>query len=165
MDGARQNGCIPRRNIEGKLRPMARTPPGTRADYRFFHAITTRWHDNDAFGHVNNVIYFAYFDTAVTFFEIDRKIAALLDGPIQCMVAEVCCRYIRPIAFPDQVTVGVRVREIGRTSVRYELGVFRNDEESAAAEGHFVHVFVDAKTQRPVPIGAEVRELLLGIAV
>ncbi len=134
-----------------------RQPPGRRAVYRRLHAITTRWMDNDVFQHVNNVNYFSYFDTAVTYFEMSESVIGLLDGPTHCVVAEVACRYHSSLSFPDRVTVGVRVASIGRSSVRYELAVFRNDEDIAAAEGHFVHVFVERGSQRPVPIPHEAR--------
>ena len=141
---------------------MSRHPPGQRADYGYFHPITTRWMDNDALGHVNNVVYFSYFDTAVTYFEMTRGIVDLLNGAVRCVVAEVTCRYYRSIAFPDRVTVGLRVATIGRSSVRYDLAIFRNDEDDASAEGHFVHVFVDAATQRPVAVPEASRALLSG---
>ena len=136
---------------------MSRQPPGRRTDYRWFHALTTRWMDNDVFQHVNNVNYFSYFDTAVTYYEMHEGVVGLLDGPVHCVVAEVMCRYHSSLSFPDRVTVGVRVGSIGRRSVRYELGVFRNDEEVAAAEGYFVHVFVERGTQRPLPIPEQAR--------
>jgi acyl-CoA thioester hydrolase len=139
---------------------MSRQPPGRRADYCWFHQITTRWMDNDVFQHVNNVNYFSYFDTAVTYYEMTEKVVGLLDGPTHCVVAEVACRYHSSLAFPDRVTVGIRVAHIGRSSVRYELGVFRNEEDVAAAEGHFVHVFVERGAQRPVPIPEGSRALL-----
>jgi acyl-CoA thioester hydrolase len=143
----------------------SRQPPGRRADYRWFHAITTRWMDNDVFQHVNNVNYFSYFDTAVTYFEMTEHVVGLLDGPEHCVVAEVACRYHSSLAFPDHVTVGLRVAQIGRTSVRYEIAVFRNNEDVAAAEGHFVHVFVERGSQRPVPIPAESRAILQRITL
>jgi acyl-CoA thioester hydrolase len=143
----------------------SRQPPGRRADYRWFHTITTRWMDNDVFQHVNNVNYFSYFDTAVTFFEMTEHVVGLLDGPVHCVVAEVACRYHSSLAFPDQVTVGLRVAHIGRTSVRYEIAVFRNNEDAAAAEGHFVHVFVERGSQRPVPLPAESRAVLQRITL
>jgi acyl-CoA thioester hydrolase len=145
---------------------MSRPPPGRRADYRWFHAITTRWMDNDAFQHVNNVNYFSFFDTAVTCFEMTEKVVGLLEGPTHCVVAEVACRYHSSLAFPDRVAVGIRVAQIGRSSVRYEIGVFRDDDDLAAAEGHFVHVFVERGAQRrPVPIPDESRAILGRIAV
>lgn len=136
---------------------MNRPLPGKRLDYRWFHAITTRWMDNDVFQHVNNVNYFSYFDTAVTYYEMTEHVVGLLDGPLHCVVAEVSCRYHSSLAFPDRVAVGIRVARIGRSSVRYEVAVFRNDDDVAAAEGHFVHVFVERGTQRPVPIPNEAR--------
>jgi acyl-CoA thioester hydrolase len=121
--------------------------------------------DNDVFQHVNHGNYFSYFDTAVTYYEMTENVVGLLEGPTHCVVAEVACRYRSSLAFPDRVTVGIRVASIGRSSVRYEIGVFRNDDDTAAAEGHFVHVFVERGTQRPVPIPEESRMLLNRIAV
>ena len=139
---------------------MSRPPPGRRADYRWFHAITTRWMDNDALQHINNVNYFSYFDTAVTYYEMTEQVVGLLTGPTHRVVAEVTCRYYSSLAFPDRVTVGIRVARIGRSSVRYEIGVFRDDEDIAAAEGHFVHVFVERGSQKPVPIPDASRAIL-----
>jgi acyl-CoA thioester hydrolase len=144
---------------------MSRPPPGKRADYRWFHTITTRWMDNDVFQHVNNVNYFSYFDTAVTYYEMTEKVVGLLEGPVHCVVAEVACRYYVSLAFPDLVNVGIRVASLGRSSVRYEIGIFRNDQDAAAAEGHFVHVFVERGTQRPLPIPEDARAKLALIAV
>jgi acyl-CoA thioester hydrolase len=121
--------------------------------------------DNDAFQHVNNVEYFSYFDTAVTYFELTEKVVDLYSGPMNCVVAEVQCRYHRSIAFPDRVAVGLRVVRIGGSSVRYEIGIFRNEEDDASAEGHFVHVFVARATQRPVPIPQASRAILQRISV
>ena len=139
---------------------MSRQPPGKRADYRWFHAMDTRWKDNDGLGHVNNVNYFSFFDTAVTYYEMTEKIVGLMTGPVHCVVAEVACRYHASLAFPDRLAVGIRVATIGRSSVRYEIGVFRNDEDIAAAEGYFVHVFVERGVQTPVPIPDEARAKL-----
>ena len=142
-----------------------RQAPGRRADYRWFHAVTTRWMDNDVFQHVNNVNYFSYFDTAVTYYEMTEQVVGLFEGPTHCVVAEVMCRYHSSLAFPDRVTVGVRVANVGRSSVRYELAVFRNDEDTAAAEGYFVHVFVERGSQRPVSIPDASRQILRRITV
>ena len=144
---------------------MNRHPPGRRADYRYFHAITTRWQDNDPLWHVNNVNYLAFFDPAVTYFELTREIVDLRCGDVRCVVAELGCRYHSSVAFPDRLAAGLRVARIGRSSVRYEIGVFREDDDVAAAEGHFVHVFVDTKTQRPVAIADEARAKLGEIAI
>src|ERR1700759_4555876 len=144
---------------------MSRHPPGRRADYRWFHSITTRWMDNDVFRHVNNVNYFSFFDTAETYFEMPSGVFELLAGPVHCVVAEVTCRYHSSVAFPDRITVGVRVARIGSSSVRYEIGIFRNDDEMAAAEVYFVHLFVDRASQRPVHVPAASRAILETIAV
>lgn len=144
---------------------MSRTPPGRRSDYFWFHQITTRWMDNDVFQHVNNVNYFSYFDTAVTYYEMTEKVVGLFEGPVHCVVAQVSCSYHSSLAFPDLVTVGLRVANIGRSSVRYEIAVFRNDEDVAAAEGHFIHVFVERGSQKPVAIPDDSRALLQRIAV
>jgi acyl-CoA thioester hydrolase len=144
---------------------MSRPKPGRRADYRWFHEITTRWMDNDAFQHVNNVNYFSFFDTAVTYFEMSTGAVDLLNGAVRCVVVEVACRYHVSISWPDRVHVGLRVTRIGTSSVRYEIGIFRNDDDSASAEGHFVHVFVERESQRPVPVPGASREILQGIAV
>jgi acyl-CoA thioester hydrolase len=143
---------------------MSRPPRGLRAGYHWFHAITTRWMDNDVFRHVNNVNYFSFIDTAVTYFEMSEGVVDLLDGPVHCVVAEVMCRYHSSVAFPDRISVGVRVARIGSSSVRYEVGVFRNDDDVAAAEGYFVHVFVDRATQRPTAVPEAARAVLLKIA-
>ena len=137
-----------------------RAPAGRRADFRAFRPITTRWMDNDAFGHVNNVTYYSYFDTAVTGWLAERGLIGLQGGPMW-MVAETGCRFLGEVVFPDLVTVGMRLGRLGTSSVRYDLAVFRGEAAQAAAEGHFVHVHVDRATRRPVPVPAHVRELLL----
>jgi len=144
---------------------MSRTPPSTRAGYRFFHQITTRWMDNDVFRHVNNVNYFSFFDTAVTYWELAEGGVDLVDGDIHFVVAEVQCRYHASVAFPDLITVGLRVARLGTSSVRYELAIFRNDEDVASAEGYFVHVFVARGAQRPVPIPEVTRGRLENLMV
>jgi acyl-CoA thioester hydrolase len=144
---------------------MSRQPPGRRADYRWFHDITTRWMDNDVFRHVNNVNYFSFFDTAVTFFEMSTGAVDFFAGPVHCVVAEVMCRYHNSVAWPDRIVVGLRVARLGERSVRFEIGVFRNDEDMASAEGHFVHVFVERGSQKPVPMPDSSRAILKTIAV
>ena len=121
--------------------------------------------DNDVFQHVNNVNYFSFFDTAVTYFEMSERVVDLLEGPVHCVVAEVACRYHSSIAWPDRVRVGVRVARLGGSSVRYEIGIFRNDADVASAEGHFVHVFVTRGDQKPAPIPEESRRILQTIAI
>jgi acyl-CoA thioester hydrolase len=140
---------------------MCRTPPGRRADYRYFQAVTTRWKDNDFFGHVNNVEYLSYFDTGVTVFEMKHAGIDLFRGPTRIVMADVSCRYHSSVAFPDALTVGLRVAHIGNTSYSYDLAVFRENCDIASAEGRFVRVLVDDPTQRPVPIPSILRTNLL----
>jgi acyl-CoA thioester hydrolase len=112
----------------------------------------TRWMDNDVYGHVNNVVYYAWFDTVVNRFLIDAGTLDFATSPVVGLVAETGCRYRASVTYPDEVTIGLRVAHLGTSSVRYELAVFRAGEDAAAAEAHFVHVYVDRATQRPVPI-------------
>ena len=134
----------------------AKTPPHTRADYPHFTAISTRWSDNDAYRHVNNVVYYGFFDTAVNQMLIEAGALDIEGSPAVGLVVETQCRYFTPLSFPDRVSVGLRVAHLGRSSIRYELAVFRNDEPQACAQGHFVHVYVDRASQRPVALPAPV---------
>jgi acyl-CoA thioester hydrolase len=127
--------------------------------YRHFSPITTRWADNDAFGHINNVQYYAFFDTAVTRWLAERGFLHPTEGDTVCFVVETGCRYFRPLAFPEPVTVGMRVEKLGTSSIRYGLAVF-SDEGPAAATGHFTHVTVGRISGRPVPIPALLRQAL-----
>ena len=131
---------------------MTRPAPGLRADYRHFLPVTTRWMDNDVFGHVNNVHYYSYFDTAVCEFLVGRGILTWRGSSHFMVMAESGCRYHSELAFPDRVTAGLRVARLGQSSVRYELGAFREDADAASAEGFLVHVCVDAATRRPAPL-------------
>jgi acyl-CoA thioester hydrolase len=137
-----------------------RTPAPTRAEFVHFHQIATRWMDNDAYGHVNNVIYYSYFDTAVNHYLIAQGALRLGQSEVIGLVVETQCRYFRSVAFPDTIHVGVRVAHIGSSSVRYELSIFRNDENEAAAQGHFVHVYVDRASNRPVPLPPVYRQAI-----
>jgi acyl-CoA thioester hydrolase len=121
--------------------------------------------DNDAYGHVNNVIYYSWFDTAVNHFLIANNALDIEHSPVIGLVIETQCNYFAPLAFPDRITIGIRVAKLGNSSVRYEVGVFREDEEEVAAQGHFVHVYVSRDTRRPVPIPDNLRELLQSIQV
>ena len=131
-----------------------------RADYRVFRQITTRWMDNDPYGHMNNVVHYSLFDTAVNGWLIEQGVLDILKGGQVGLVVETGCRYFAEMAFPDVVTAGIRVARIGNSSVRYEVGLFRNDDETAAAEGHFVHVYVDRKTRKSMPLNAALRTAL-----
>lgn len=132
----------------------------TRARFRHLQRLDTRWHDNDAYGHVNNVVYYAFFDTTVNRWLIEQELLTIADSPVIALVAETGCRYHAPISFPDVVTIGLRVAHLGTSSVRYELAVFRNDDDEASASGHFVHVYVDRVTRRPTPIPEATRRAL-----
>lgn len=135
-------------------------PRATREAYRWFMPIQTRWMDNDIYGHANNVHYYSWFDTAVARFLLDHGISELTDSPSIGLVVETQCRYFAPVAFPDALTCGLRVAKLGTTSIRYELGLFREEAAEASAEGHFVHVYVDRATQRqPVPLPEALRAL------
>ena len=133
---------------------MSRPPAETRSAFAHFHRIETRWKDNDVFGHVNNVVYYSYFDTAVNAFLIEHGVLDLQRSTIVGLVAETQCRYYSSIAFPDTVYVGLRLAHLGTSSIRYEVGIFRNDDLTASAQGYFVHVYVDRETNRPVPMPA-----------
>ena len=143
----------------------SRTPPSTRSAYVHFCDIATRWMDNDMYGHVNNVVYYSYFDTAVNQYLIARGVLDPLRSGQIGLVVETQCRYFSSLAFPDLVRVGIRVGHIGSSSVRYELGVFRNDEDTACAEGHFVHVYVDRESNRPAPLADDFRQALQALTV
>jgi acyl-CoA thioester hydrolase len=142
-----------------------REQANSRADYRHFHLITTRWSDNDVYGHVNNVVYYSWFDTAVNQFLIANRVLDIESSPVIGLVIETHCNYFQAVAFPERITAGVRVAHIGNSSVRYEVGIFREDQGSAAAQGHFVHVYVDRDSRRPAAIPPAMRALLESIQV
>ena len=132
----------------------------TRADYASFSRITTRWGDNDVYGHVNNVVYYAYFDSAVNSHLIEHGVLDLQRSEVVGLVVENRCTFFSSMAFPDVVHVGLKVLHLGRSSVRYEIGLFRNEEPLASAVGEFVHVYVDRASNRPVPIPDATRAVL-----
>ncbi|WP_420475799.1 acyl-CoA thioesterase [Noviherbaspirillum sp. ST9] len=143
------------------MRPEAKK----RSDFKHFHTITTRWMDNDAYGHVNNVVYYSWFDTVVNQFLIANGVLDIEHSNVIGLVIETQCNYFASVAFPERVTAGVRVSKLGNSSVRYEVGIFREDEESASAQGHFVHVYVDRESRRPSAIPEPMRALLQTITV
>ena len=134
-----------------------------RFDYKHFHTITTRWMDNDVYGHVNNVIYYSWFDTAVNQFLIVNGALDIERSPVVGLVIETQCNYFAPVSFPDRITIGIRVAKLGNSSVRYEVGVFREEEEAVSAQGHFVHVYVGRDTRRPVALPDKLRTVLQSI--
>lgn len=133
---------------------------GLRAGYRHFLTIATRWMDNDNYGHVNNVAYYSYFDTAVNEHLIRDGGLDIGHGQAIGVVVETMCRFRKSLTFPEVVDVGMRVAKLGTSSVKYEIGIFRRDDDEPAATGHFVHVWVDRATQRPVPIPPRIRAAL-----
>ena len=139
---------------------MARPEPGKRSDYRAFYEITTRWSDNDIYGHMNNVVHYSLFDTAVNGWLIEAGVLDIHNGEQVGLVVETGCRYFAEMAFPDVVTAGIRVAKLGTSSVTYEIGLFRNGDDRAAAEGRFVHVYVDKESRKPIPLNAALRTLL-----
>ncbi len=143
---------------------MSRAPLAGREAYRAWREIGTRWADDDAYGHVNNTVYYQWFDTAVNAWLIEAGLLDVAAGDPIGLVVETGCRYARPLSFPEPVEVGLAVERLGTSSVRYRLGVFAKGAREAAAEGRFVHVYVDRATRRPVPLPKQWREKLEGIS-
>jgi acyl-CoA thioester hydrolase len=143
---------------------MARPVPEKRAAYHYFRRVPTRWMDNDVYGHVNNVVYYSYFDTVVNAFLVHEGGLNLASGSAIGLCVESQCRYHASVSFPDVLDAGLRVAKIGRSSVRYEVGIFRAGEDTAAAQGHFVHVFVDRVTRRPVDLPERMHAALTRLA-
>ena len=144
---------------------MSKLLPLHRSEFRHFQAIQTRWMDNDAYRHVNNVVYYSFFDTVVNGYLISKGVLDLDASEVIGLVVETRCNYFSPIAFPDTVHAGMRVAKLGNSSARYEVGIFRNDAQETSAQGHFVHVYVDRASNRPVPIPAAVRAVLEPLVV
>ena len=144
---------------------MTRPAAESRDAYRHFQTIATRWADNDVYGHVNNVVYYSYFDTVVNQYLIEQGALDIEKSTVIGLVVETQCQYFSPITFPDTVYAGVRVAKLGNSSVRYEIGLFRNDEKTASAQGHFIHVYVDRASRRPAALPAPMRTALGKITV
>jgi acyl-CoA thioester hydrolase len=138
----------------------ARPTPDPRSRYRVFRSIPTRWADNDVYGHINNVVYYGWFDTAVNALLIERRALDIHQGETIGLVVETQCNYFAPLAFPQTVEAGIRVGQAGTSSVRYEIALFAEGAEAAAAQGHFIHVYVDRVTQRPVQLTAALRAVV-----
>jgi len=134
--------------------------PTRRALYPRITSISTRWGDNDSYGHVNNVVYYSFFDTSVNQHLIERGVLDIGTSPVIGLVLENQCRYFTSLGFPDRIDVGMRVTHLGNSSVRYEIALFRNDADLASAVGKFVHVYVERTTNQPVPIPPAVRSVL-----
>lgn len=136
-----------------------------RDGYRWFHRISTRWKDNDVYGHVNNVEYYSYFDSAINTYLIREAGLDIHQGAVIGLCAESHCRFLDALAFPDAVDAGLRVLHLGRSSVRYGIGLFREGSDTLAADGWFVHVFVDRASRRPVPLPEPMRAALAALLV
>jgi len=139
---------------------MSKPAPSARSSYPHFLPITTRWMDNDVYGHVNNVVYYSYFDTVVNEYLMRAGVLDFERGAIIGLVVETQCNYFAPLVFPERVDAGLRVTRLGTSSVRYEVGLFREGDDAAAAQGHFVHVYVDRVTRRPVNLPDALRAAL-----
>lgn len=137
--------------------------PVTRASYGHFLAIPTRWMDNDVYGHVNNVVYYSFFDTVINEYLIRAGGLDIDAGPVIGFAVDTACRFHRPLTFPETVDAGLRVAHLGTSSVRYEVGLFAAGSDAPSADGHFVHVFVDRQSLRPSPIPDGVRAALAQI--
>ncbi len=142
------------------MRHDDRPGPVGRARYPHFATITTRWMDDDVYGHVNNVIYYSFFDTVVNGYLVAAGVLDPRGSPVIGLVVETRCHYLAPVAFPDVVRAGLAVTHIGTSSVRYDIGIFRNDEAETSARGQFVHVYVDRASRRPVPVPEAMRAAL-----
>ncbi len=143
---------------------MSRRPePRRRGDYPHHLPMQTRWLDNDAYQHVNNVVYYAYFDTVVNEFLVRHGVLDIGQGEVIGLVVETHCNFFRPVAFPQTLSAGLRVAQVGRSSVHYEVGIFGPDDELACAQGHLVHVYVDRAQRRPAPLPPALREALRGL--
>ena len=143
--------------------PDSKPQPEPRSAYKAFRTISTRWMDNDAYGHVNNVVYYSWFDTVVNAHLIEQGALDIRHGETIGLVIETQCNYFAPVEFPQVVDAGLRVAHIGRSSVRYEVGLFVQGEPMTAAKGHFVHVYVDRATRRPGGLPAQLKSVLEGL--
>lgn len=143
---------------------MSRDPLRPRDAYRRWTTISTRWHDNDPYGHVNNTVYYAWFDTAVNTFLVEEGLLDIEHGALIGLVVETGCRYAAPLAFPQPVDIGLAVARLGSSSVTFHLGVFPATGDAPAAEGHFTHVYVDRDTRRPAPLPADWRARMQTLA-
>ena len=139
---------------------MVKQTPSTRDDYCVFSTITTRWFDNDVYGHMNNTVHYQLFDTAVNGYLMEQGLLDFKSGPTVFLVVETGCKYFSEISFPDVISAGIKVIKLGTSSVVYEVGLFRGDADEASAEGHFVHVNVDRETRQPVVINDACRKKL-----
>ncbi len=140
-----------------------RPQPDARESYRHFTTLTTRWMDNDAYGHLNNVVYYSLFDTVVNSYLIDAGGLDIHRGDVIGLVVETQCNYFAPLEFPNKVDAGMRVARVGASSVRYEIGLFAHGDPMTAARGHFVHVYVDRTERRPAALPPRLADALCAV--
>lgn len=151
---------------DGPPRPTASGEAEERREnFPHFLKIPTRWMDNDVYGHVNNAVYYAYFDTAINAYLIRSGVLDIADGAVIGLAVETHCAFKRAISFPEVIDAGLRVGHLGRSSVRYELGLFAVGTDAVAATGYFVHVFVDRATRRPTAIAGPLRTALQDLMI
>ncbi|MGM4998246.1 acyl-CoA thioesterase [Tardiphaga sp. 538_B7_N1_4] len=141
----------------------ARATPDRRDSYRYFKTMTTRWMDNDSYRHMNNTTYYSFFDTIVNQYLIDNGVLDIEKSEVIGLVAETMCSYFKSLGFPSKVTVGLRVGRLGTSSIRYEIGLFEEQADEASAQGHFVHVYVNRETGRPVQLPEALRSVVSGL--
>ena len=144
---------------------MSRAVPSERTGFRLLRPLQTRWSDNDIYGHMNNVTHYLLFDTAINQWLIERGLLDPHEGRLIGLVVETGCLYHGEAAFPDEITAGIGVERLGNSSVTYRIGLFRNDEVRAFADGRFVHVYVDRQSRKPSPLPAEWRRILEEIVI
>ena len=145
--------------------PATKAVPHLRNAYQHFLPIATRWMDNDVYGHVNNVVYYSWFDTVVNEYLISQGVLDIVNSPVIGLVVETGCSYFASIVFPDKIDAGLRVARIGNSSVRYEVALFPSGADEAVAQGHFVHVYVDRTTLRPQVLAQTLKLALQKIQV
>lgn len=141
-----------------------RASPDRRDSYRYFQTMTTRWMDNDSYRHMNNTTYYSFFDTIVNQYLIETGVLDIANSETIGLVAETMCSYFKSLGFPSKVVVGLRVGRLGTSSVRYEIAMFKDLEDEASAQGHFIHVYVDRVTGTPVPIPDRMRAMISRLA-
>lgn len=140
-----------------------RSKPDNRSAYAYFQTMTTRWMDNDSYRHMNNTTYYSFFDTIVNQYLIENDVLDIEKGPVIGLVAETTCRYFKSIGFPSRINVGLRVGHLGNSSIRYEIGMYKDDEDEASAQGHFIHVYVDRESGRPTPIPEKMKSVVAAL--
>ena len=168
MAASVHRACLHNECMNTSLKPDQKSPrpqPQPRQSYAVFRDIGTRWSDNDVYGHVNNVVYYSWFDTAVNAYLMEQGALDIHAGQTIGLVIETQCNYFASLAFPQTVEAGIRVAHMGSSSVRYEVGIFAKGEELSAAAGHFVHVYVDRESRRPVPLPEALRRALQSLQV